>query len=68
MEVHYHIHKSSPPVPILSQIKPGCAHQFHFLKIYFNITLPLMPRSCECSYCGLTAYKWILIFVRWEIP
>jgi len=38
------------------------------MKIYFNITLPSVPRSCKCSYCGLTAYNWILIFVRWKIP
>jgi len=42
-KVHYHIHKSPPPNPFLSQIDPAHGPTFPVLKILLNIILPSTP-------------------------
>ena len=47
--IHYRIHNSPPPVPVLGQIDPVHAPASHFSKIKFNIILPFTPGSSKWS-------------------
>jgi hypothetical protein len=49
-KVHHHIHKSPPPVPILSQIDPVYAPSSYPLKIHFNIVLPSMLLKDQSNF------------------
>ena len=42
-KIHHRIHKSPPPLPILSQIYTIHVPSSHFSKIYFNIILLYTP-------------------------
>ena len=53
-KVHYCIHKSLPPIPILSHIYPICASPPLFLEIHFNIILQSVPVSSWFSPSGST--------------
>jgi len=47
--VHYLIHNSPPPVPVLSQLHQVRSPTSHLPKIHFNIILPSKPGSSKRS-------------------
>ena len=48
-KVHYRIHNSPPPVPILRQLDSFHNPTSHFLMIHLNIVLPSTPGSPKWS-------------------
>jgi hypothetical protein len=48
-KIHYCIDNSLPFNPALIQIMLGYIYTIYLYKIYFNITIQCVPRSCEWS-------------------
>ena len=65
LKVHYRIHNSPSPVPILSQIKPTHTSRLCFLKICFNIVLQPSPESSRWSpSLRISVVQHIFVYVQ----
>ena len=51
---HYHIHKSVPPIPVMSQINPVPVTP---LKVHFNLIFPHMPGFQDVSFPQVSPWK-----------
>jgi hypothetical protein len=65
-KVHYHVHKSSPLVPILSQIDPVHTTSSYRSKIHFNIVRP--PTSWSSSFLTKILYAFLFFSIRATCP
>jgi hypothetical protein len=49
-KVHYRVHTSPPPDPILSQLNPVRPIDPYLPKVHLNVTVPPTPRSSQWSH------------------
>jgi hypothetical protein len=62
-KVHYRIHNSSPPIPVLSLTDQVHA-PYHFSNIHFNSILSSIPASFNCSpYLRLSHQNPVLTYL-----
>jgi len=64
--VHYCIHKSLPPVPVLRQLYLVHTFSPYFSKIHSNIMFSSIPRSFEWSHSFSFPTKILYAFLKNE--
>lgn len=62
LKFRYHVCKSLPLVPVLSQTKSVHAFPFHVPKILFNVIIPSKYISAKWSLCLRCSYLYLLNF------
>ena len=64
-KVHYCVHKSSPQIPMLSQLNPVHTLTTYFHETQFSIVQTFILCSQYCSWCSVLC-QWLRAFLRWN--